>query len=73
MGHVFALKVFFCPEGAGILSPVAQRRIVGVGRLVSSGSKAMGFSSGHFFGNFSSFSRLISGFCTWPIGEKNCG
>ena len=55
------------------MSPVEHRRIVGVGRLVSSGSKAMGFSSGHFLGKFSSFSRLISGFCTGPIGEKNCG
>lgn len=55
------------------MSPVERRRIVGVGRLVSSGSKAMGFSSGHFFGNFSSFSRLTAGFCTWPIGEQNCG
>lgn len=70
--HVFVVKDFFGLKEAGNMSAVERRRIVGVGRFVSSGTKAMGFSGGHPFGGFSSFSRLIAGFFTWRIREKNC-
>lgn len=52
------------------MSPVEQGRIVGVGRLFSSGSSVMGFSSGHFFGKFSSFSRLFPGFAPGRLGRR---
>lgn len=55
------------------MSAVEHRRIVGVGRFVSSGGMVTGCSGGHFFGSFPSFSTPIVGFWNWPIREKNCG
>lgn len=74
-GHVFVLKVFFCPGESGIMSALrmGHRPIVGIGRLVSSGGKATAFSGGHFFRYFSSLSKFIAGICSGPIREKNCG
>lgn len=52
---------------------IEHRRFVGVGRFVSSGGKATGFSTGHFFGGFSSHSTSIAGIRSGPIREKSCG
>lgn len=75
VGHVFVLKLLFCPGEASIMSAlrIEQRRIVGVGRLVSSGGEATGFSSGHFFRDLSSLSTFIAGICSGQIREKICG
>ena len=73
VGYVFVFEVSFWPGAAGIMSAVEHRRIVRVGRLVSSGSNGMRFSGCNFFRSFSSFPHSIRGFALVQFERRIMG